>query len=163
MPPETTPSLFEATRPVEDTYSTFGDICDCGSLLDAVSTFQPDLILHLAAQPLARRSYREPVRTFAVNALGTAHVLEVARSVKSVKGVLCITTDKVYKNNEWAWPYRENDPLGGKDPYSASKAAAEMIIKAMQHLTTGLTAKVLLSLLPVVAISLVEVIGQRID
>lgn len=129
LPPETTPSLFEATRPVEDTYSAFGDVCDYDNLLGAISTFQPDLILHLAAQPLVRRSYWEPVRTFAVNAQGTTHVLEVARSVKSVKGVLCITTDKVYKNNEWAWPYRENDPLGGKDPYSASKAAAEMVIQ----------------------------------
>jgi CDP-glucose 4,6-dehydratase len=86
--------------------------------------------LHLAAQPLVRRSYREPVQTFLVNAQGTAHVLEAARTVKSIKGVLCITTDKVYKNNEWPWPYRENDPLGGKDPYSASKAAAEMVIQS---------------------------------
>jgi CDP-glucose 4,6-dehydratase len=70
------------------------------------------------------------VHTFLVNAQGTAHVLEAARMVKSVQGVLCVTTDKVYKNNEWSWPYRENDPLGGKDPYSASKAAAEMVIQS---------------------------------
>jgi len=130
LAPDTKPSLFEATQLVEDTQSTFGDICDYDNLQVAISNFQPDLVLHLAAQPLVRRSYREPVRTFLVNAQGTAHVLEAARSVKSVKGVLCITTDKVYKNNEWPWPYRENDPLGGKDPYSASKAAAEMVIQS---------------------------------
>jgi CDP-glucose 4,6-dehydratase len=107
-----------------------GDVCDYALLLDAVEQFQPEMVLHLAAQPLVRRSYREPVRTFAVNAIGTAHVLEAARTVKSVRAVLCITTDKVYKNNEWPWPYRENDPLGGKDPYSASKAAAEMVIQS---------------------------------
>jgi len=130
LSPETTPSLFHETGLEKDIDSTIGDICDFDRLLDAVTAFQPDLILHLAAQPLVRRSYREPVQTFLVNAQGTAHVLEAARLVKSVRGVLCITTDKVYKNNEWAWPYRENDPLGGKDPYSASKAAAEMIIQS---------------------------------
>jgi len=130
LPPDSKPSLFEATRLLEDIQSTFGDICDYATLHQAISDFQPDLVLHLAAQPLVRRSYKEPVRTFLVNAQGTAHVLEAARSVASVKGVLCITTDKVYKNNEWPWPYRENDPLGGKDPYSASKAAAEMVIQS---------------------------------
>jgi len=76
------------------------------------------------------RSYREPIETFSTNVIGTTHVLEVARATKSVWAVLCITTDKVYKNNEWEWPYRENDPLGGKDPYSASKAAADMVIQS---------------------------------
>lgn len=130
LPPETNPSIFSTTRLESDTSTTYGDITDYNKLLQAISKFQPDLILHLAAQPLVRRSYREPVRTFLVNTQGTAHVIEAARSVKSVKGILCITTDKVYKNNEWPWPYRENDPLGGKDPYSASKAAAEMIIQS---------------------------------
>ncbi len=130
LPPETTPSLFEAAQLTHDIQSTFDDICNYKSLHAAISNFQPDLILHLAAQPLVRRSYRDPIRTFLVNTQGTAHVLEAARSVKSVKGVLCITTDKVYRNNEWAWSYRENDPLGGKDPYSASKAAAEIIIQS---------------------------------
>lgn len=130
LEPDTNPSLFNAIRLGEDVQSTFGDICDYDRLHAAIASFQPDFILHLAAQPLVRKSYREPVRTFFVNAQGTAHILEAARAVKSVKGVLCITTDKVYKNNEWPWPYRENDPLGGKDPYSASKAAAEMIIQS---------------------------------
>lgn len=130
LPPDTTPSLFDEARLGADIQTTFADICDQDRLTQAVIDFQPDLILHLAAQPLVRRSYRDPVRTFAINAQGTAHLLEAARSVRSVKGVLCITTDKVYKNNEWSWPYRENDPLGGKDPYSASKAAAEMVIQS---------------------------------
>lgn len=130
LPPETTPSLFSEAGLGKDMAAVYGDICNYGLLLNAVEDFQPELILHLAAQPLVRRSYREPIWTFAVNTLGTAHILEAARTVKSVRGVLCITTDKVYQNKEWPWPYRENDPLGGKDPYSASKAAAEMVIQS---------------------------------
>jgi len=128
LAPETTPALFNELKLTNSVNTVFGDICDLNALLKVVEDFQPEFILHLAAQPLVRRSYREPVSTFAVNALGTAHVLEAAKSISSVRAVVCVTTDKVYKNNEWAWPYRENDPLGGKDPYSASKAAAEMVI-----------------------------------
>ena len=130
LEPDTKPNLYESIKLNNDTQSELGDICNYENLLNSIEKFQPDLILHLAAQPLVRRSYSEPLRTFLINAQGTAHVLEAARTVKSIKGVLCITTDKVYKNNEWLWPYRENDPLGGKDPYSASKAAAEMIISS---------------------------------
>lgn len=130
LAPETTPAFFDALGLGDEFVTTIGDICDYDAVLTAISDFQPELILHLAAQPLVRRSYREPLSTFAVNAQGTAHVLEAARQVKSVRGVVCITTDKVYKNNEWPWAYRENDPLGGKDPYSASKAAAEMVIQS---------------------------------
>jgi CDP-glucose 4,6-dehydratase len=130
LPPETAPSLYESLHISSEMYSVYGDIRDFPLVLETIESVQPDLILHLAAQPIVRHSYREPVSTFAVNAQGTAHVLEAARLVKSVRGVLCITTDKVYKNNEWPWPYRENDPLGGKDPYSASKAAAEMVIQS---------------------------------
>jgi len=130
LKPDTNPSFYESLCLEKDIRSQFGDICDYDQLYGAVESFQPELILHLAAQPLVRKSYREPVETFLTNAQGTAHVLEVARNIKSVRGVLCITTDKVYKNNEWPWPYRENDPLGGKDPYSASKAAAEMVIQS---------------------------------
>lgn len=130
LPPETTPNLFEALDLSGSVPTIFGDICDYPALLAAFEKFQPELVLHLAAQPLVRRSYREPLRTFAVNAMGTAHVLEAARNVNSVRGVLCVTTDKVYKNREWPWPYRENDALGGKDPYSGSKSAAEMVIQS---------------------------------
>lgn len=130
LEPDTNPSFFNDLNLEDKIQSRFGDICDYKNLYATIDSFQPDLILHLAAQPLVRKSYREPVQTFLVNTQGTAHVLEAARSIKSVRGVLCVTTDKVYKNNEWLWPYRENDPLGGKDPYSASKAAAEMVIQS---------------------------------
>ncbi len=130
LEPETTPSMFDATGLRADLLTTFGDILDFPALHAAMERFRPDLVLHLAAQPLVRRSYREPLATFAVNAQGTANVLEAARLVPGVRGVVCVTTDKVYQNNEWDWPYRENDPLGGKDPYSASKAAAEMVIQS---------------------------------
>lgn len=130
LAPETVPSMFQATGLDAEMHTTVADIRDYDTLQAAIARFQPDLILHLAAQPLVRRSYREPLATFAVNAQGTANVLEAARSVPSVRGVVCVTTDKVYLNKEWEWPYRENDPLGGKDPYSASKAAAEMIIQS---------------------------------
>lgn len=130
LPPDTKPALFDALGIADVVPTVIGDIADYDHLVRAIGDFKPELILHLAAQPLVRRSYREPVRTFLVNAQGTAHVLEAARQTKSVKAVLCVTTDKVYYNKEWSWPYRENDPLGGKDPYSASKAAAEMVIQS---------------------------------
>jgi CDP-glucose 4,6-dehydratase len=130
LAPETDPSLFVGLGLEQDVKSVLGDIRDYESLAQAVKGFQPQLVLHLAAQPLVRRSYREPLSTFATNAGGTAHVLEAVRHVSSAKAVVCVTTDKVYKNNEWPWSYRENDPLGGKDPYSASKAAAEMVIQS---------------------------------
>jgi len=128
LPPDQTPSLYEEVGLASDIESVYADIGDAADVKRAFDQFAPDAVLHLAAQPLVRRSYREPVSTFATNAMGTAHVLEAARSTPSVRAAVCVTTDKVYKNNEWQWPYRENDPLGGKDPYSASKAAAEMII-----------------------------------
>jgi CDP-glucose 4,6-dehydratase len=129
LPSETSPNLFDALA-LNSVPTTFGDITDLPALAAAVDEFQPELLLHLAAQPLVRKSYREPLRTFEVNAQGTGNVLEVARRCKSVRGVLCITTDKVYRNHEWSWPYRENDELGGKDPYSASKSAAEIVIQS---------------------------------
>ena len=130
LPPITEPSLFNVLGLAEAVPTVFGDISDYDALYNAVHDFEPHLILHLAAQPLVRESYRDPVRTFQVNVQGTVHLLEVARHVKSVKAVLCITTDKVYHNNEWLWAYRENDRLGAKDPYSASKAAAEFAIQS---------------------------------
>lgn len=130
LPPDTKPSLFEAAGLQQDVRSRFGDIADPAVVDEAIEQYQPELILHLAAQPLVRRAYREPARTFMVNTQGTAHILDAARRNKGVRGVLCITTDKVYRNNEWVWPYREEDSLGGKDPYSASKSAAEFVIQS---------------------------------
>ncbi|WP_436305645.1 CDP-glucose 4,6-dehydratase [Variovorax sp. LjRoot290] len=130
LPPETSPALFEAAGLGADIPTIYGDIADPAVVHDAIKQHRPELILHLAAQPLVRRAYRDPVRTFMVNTQGTAHLLDAARQSKGVKGVLCVTTDKVYKNNEWVWPYREEDALGGKDPYSASKSAAEFVIQS---------------------------------
>jgi CDP-glucose 4,6-dehydratase len=130
LPADTDPSLFQAIKLEGDISHTVGDIRDYDALLTCFRVQRPEIVLHLAAQPLVRRSYREPLSTFAINAQGTAHVLEAARTVRTVQAVVCVTTDKVYKNREWRWPYRENDPLGGKDPYSASKAAAEMVIQS---------------------------------
>lgn len=135
LPPDGTQPLFGLIG--VDVRAVYDDIVNLGALHDAMQAFQPDIVIHLAAQPLVRLSYREPLRTFAVNALGTANVLEAARLTPSVRGIVCITTDKVYDNREWEWAYRENDPLGGKDPYSASKAAAEMIIKGYANSFPG--------------------------
>jgi CDP-glucose 4,6-dehydratase len=92
--------------------------------------FAPEVIFHLAAQPLVRRSYAYPLVTYATNIMGTAHVMEAVRRTPSVRAVVCITSDKCYQNQEWVWPYRETDPLGGYDPYSASKACAELVVAA---------------------------------
>jgi CDP-glucose 4,6-dehydratase len=128
LEPETIPNLFTEAKVGNIVKGTFSDIRDFDKLKSAISDFQPDLILHLAAQPLVRRGYKTPKETFETNAQGTANVLEAARLTPSVQGVLCITTDKVYKNLEIDYDYVESDELGGKDPYSASKAAAELII-----------------------------------
>jgi CDP-glucose 4,6-dehydratase len=128
LEPETIPNLFTEAKVGNIVKGTFSDIRDFDRLKSAISDFQPDLILHLAAQPLVRRGYKTPRETFEINAQGTANVLEAARLTPSVQGVLCITTDKVYKNLEIDYDYVESDELGGKDPYSSSKAAAELII-----------------------------------
>jgi CDP-glucose 4,6-dehydratase len=106
---------------------TRADLEDLARLKAAVETAQPEVVFHLAAQPLVREGYRDPIGTLVSNVLGTAHVLEAARATDSVRAVVIITTDKVYENRERQDPYRETDPLGGSDPYSASKAAAEMV------------------------------------
>jgi CDP-glucose 4,6-dehydratase len=128
LKPDTDPTLWSLLA-LDEVDGIVADIMNYDQLLASMQSTRPEIVVHLAAQPLVRKSYREPLQTFAVNALGTANVLEAARHTPSVRGVVCITTDKVYENREWSWAYRENDPLGGKDPYSASKAAAEMIIK----------------------------------
>ncbi|HVV68946.1 MAG TPA: CDP-glucose 4,6-dehydratase [Gammaproteobacteria bacterium] len=140
LPPETNPSLYSLLKLENSIDSEYGDITNYEALSASISNFQPDVILHLAAQPLVRRSYAEPLQTFASNVMGTANLLEAARQTPSVKAVVCVTTDKVYKNNEWPWAYRENDPLGGKDPYSGSKAAAEMVIQSYIESFTKRTA-----------------------
>ena len=104
-----------------------GDIRDAGALKAAMQAASPRIVFHLAAQALVRRSYVDPLETFATNVMGTAHVLDAVRATPSVQAVVVITTDKCYENREWPWPYRETDALGGRDPYSASKAGSELV------------------------------------
>jgi CDP-glucose 4,6-dehydratase len=110
-----------------------GDIRDKGNLLDFFTYVQPDFAFHLAAQPLVLLSYQDPVGTFDVNLMGTVNFLEAVRATKSVKAAVNVTTDKCYENREWVWGYRENDPMGGKDPYSASKGCSELITSSYIH------------------------------
>jgi len=113
--------------------TTFADIADFEKLKKNIQDFNPDIIFHLAAQPLVRLSYEQPIETYKTNVLGSLNVYEAARQTKSVKAVISITTDKVYENKEWAWGYRENDRLGGYDPYSASKACAEIMTASYRN------------------------------
>ena len=128
LPPNTAPSLFELARVADGMDSHFCDIRDAAALAAIVKQARPEIVLHLAAQPLVRISYREPLETFASNVMGTAHVLDALRRLDSVRVAIIVTTDKVYRNREWPYPYREEDTLGGHDPYSASKAASEIVI-----------------------------------
>lgn len=128
LPPNTTPSLFELARVAEGMNSHFCDIRDAPALAVIVRAARPEVVFHLAAQSLVRASYREPLTTFASNVMGTAHLLDALCGLDCVRAAVMVTTDKVYRNNEWPYPYREDDALGGHDPYSASKAASEIVI-----------------------------------
>ena len=127
LDPPTTPNLFTELRLAELIEDTRGDLADSAKLTTALQEFSPEIVFHLAAQPLVRRSYIDPVGTYVTNVLGTAHLLEAVRMTPSVKAVVVITTDKCYENREWVWGYREQDPLGGYDPYSSSKACVEIL------------------------------------
>ncbi len=127
LPPNTQPNLFSLAGVAGVMDSRFGDIRDAENLTEVARQASPDIIFHLAAQPLVRASYRQPLETFATNVMGTAHLLESLRGINTARVAVLVTTDKVYRNQEWPYPYRENDPLGGHDPYSASKAAAEIV------------------------------------
>lgn len=113
--------------------SHISDIADFHFIQKKVVEFQPELIFHLAAQPLVRYSYNNPLETYQTNVMGTANVLEASKKTRSKCAIVVITTDKVYQNNEWIYPYRESDRLGGKDPYSSSKACAESVVASYQH------------------------------
>ena len=129
--PPTRPSFFEVADVGSRLASnTIGDIRDRAMLARTLATARPEVVFHLAAQPLVRQSYRDPLETFDVNVMGTAHLLDAVRSVDSVRAVVVVTTDKCYENVAWDWPYREQDRLGGHDPYSASKACAELVAQA---------------------------------
>lgn len=130
LAPETSPSLYDLLGGDALCESVIADLSARDTLERAVLDFQPDYIFHLAAQPLVRLSYEQPAETFQVNALGTAYLLEAVRQLAKPCTVVLITTDKVYENKEWVYPYRETDRLGGYDPYSASKACAELVINS---------------------------------
>ena len=127
LDPMGTPNLYTSLRLHELIDDRRGDIRHHAALNAAMRDFRPEVVFHLAAQPLVRASYADPIGTFDTNVLGTARVLDAIRLTPSVRAVVCVTTDKVYDNREWPWPYRETDPLGGYDPYSASKACAELV------------------------------------
>jgi CDP-glucose 4,6-dehydratase len=127
LDPWVEPNLFTLARVGSMVEDVRGDILDTAALEAAMQGFAPEVVFHLAAQPLVLRSYEDPLGTIRTNVLGTAHVLEAVRKTPSVRAVVSITTDKCYENHEWVWPYRETDALGGHDPYSASKACAEIV------------------------------------
>jgi CDP-glucose 4,6-dehydratase len=133
LPPHTTPSLYAAARIDGLCRSVFGDIRDADALMAAMQAARPQILFHLAAQALVRPSLAKPIETISTNVVGTAQVLEAVRATPSVEAAVVVTSDKVYDNKEWAWAYRENDRLGGKEPYGASKACAEIVVEAYRH------------------------------
>jgi CDP-glucose 4,6-dehydratase len=130
LPPPTEPSIFCEAKVAAGMRSEFADIRDLERVGKLVRECRPEIVFHLAAQPLVRASYDDPVGTYATNVMGTVNVLEAVRLCDSVRAVVVITTDKCYENKEWVWPYRETDRLGGYDPYSNSKACAELVVSA---------------------------------
>jgi CDP-glucose 4,6-dehydratase len=133
LDPSTDPSLFVAAKVGSIVEDIRGDIRDRSALDQAITEFAPEVVLHMAAQPLVRASYADPIYTFETNVLGTAHLLDAVRRTPSVRAVVSVTTDKCYENREWLWGYRETDPLGGYDPYSSSKACAEIVTAAFRQ------------------------------
>lgn len=133
LEPPTIPSLFELCKIGNTVNSVFGDIRDREKLSKYINEVCPEIVIHMAAQPLVRESYKNPVETYEINVMGTVNVLEAVRSCESIKAVVNVTTDKCYENKEWYWGYRENEPLGGYDPYSNSKACSELVTSAFRN------------------------------
>ncbi|MFA5329748.1 MAG: CDP-glucose 4,6-dehydratase [Prolixibacteraceae bacterium] len=130
LEPPTHPSLFDEAKIGELMTSFIGDIRDLNNLQKIMDQIQPEIVIHMAAQPLVRESYKIPVETYAINVMGTVHLLEACRNTNSVKAIVNVTTDKCYENREWHWGYRENEPMGGYDPYSNSKGCSELVTSA---------------------------------
>lgn len=133
LEPNSNPNLFELAEVAKNMESEMGDITNLSLIKDSMNSFNPDILIHMAAQPLVRLSYKEPVLTYASNVMGTVNVLEAARSCKNLKAIVSVTTDKCYENKEWVWGYRENEPMGGIDPYSSSKGCAELVTVAYRN------------------------------
>jgi CDP-glucose 4,6-dehydratase len=133
LAPPTEPSLFDLARIDELVCSTIADVRDGERLKEAMQSARPEIVIHMAAQPLVRDSYKIPVETYAVNVMGTVNLLEAVRACDSVRAVVNVTTDKCYENREWNWGYRENEPMGGYDPYSSSKGCSELVTAAYRR------------------------------
>lgn len=133
LTPPTSPSLFEVAKVGAAMTSITGDVRDANLLADALLDARPEIVIHMAAQPLVRASYEDPVGTYATNVMGTVNLLEAVRYVPSVRAACIVTTDKCYENREWAWGYREDEAMGGYDPYSNSKGCAELVVSAYRR------------------------------
>lgn len=133
MEPPTKPSMFEVCKLDEKIISVIGDIREEKKLNRVLKKYKPEVVFHLAAQPLVRLSYKSPKETYETNVIGTVNILEAAKNSSSVKAVVVITTDKCYENKEWVYGYRETDPMGGYDPYSSSKGCAELIVSSYRN------------------------------
>src|SRR5258708_15184799 len=130
LAPPTRPSLFEQADIATSTPSVLADVRDLPRLIEVLSDTRPDVIFHMAAQSVVRRGYEDPVETYSSNVMGTVHVLEAVRQLQLRCAVVNVTSDKCYENREWIWSYRENEPMGGRDPYSNSKGCAELATSA---------------------------------
>ena len=133
LEPNTEPSLYNICNIKEEVKSIIGDIRDLDHLSEVIDEFKPDIIFHLAAQPLVRLSYKEPKSTYETNVIGTLNLYEAARKCSTIKSIVTITTDKCYENKEWPYGYRENDPMGGYDPYSSSKGCVELLTSCYRN------------------------------
>jgi CDP-glucose 4,6-dehydratase len=133
LPPDTVPSLYTLLGERDYETSIFCDVLDPNRVANEIHRLQPEIVFHLAAQPLVRQSFAAPLDTLATNIMGTANVLDALRAARDLRCVVAVTSDKVYDNREWYWPYREDDRLGGYDPYSASKAACELVIDSYRR------------------------------
>jgi CDP-glucose 4,6-dehydratase len=133
LTPPTEPNLFDSVQVGQGMTSLIGDIRDGAALMRAMQSARPEVVIHMAAQPLVRRSYVDPVETYSTNVMGTVHLLEAVRQTPEVRAVVNVTTDKCYENKEWVWGYRENEPMGGYDPYSNSKGCAELVTSAYRN------------------------------
>jgi CDP-glucose 4,6-dehydratase len=129
----TQPALFVQANVASEMKSEIGDIRNLEQLTKSMVSFSPDILIHMAAQPLVRLSYQEPVDTYTTNVIGTVNVLEAARKCSDLKAIISVTTDKCYENKEWEWGYRENEPMGGHDPYASSKGCAELVTSAYRR------------------------------
>jgi CDP-glucose 4,6-dehydratase len=133
LAPPTEPALFDIARVAQGITHVLGDVRDAARLDAALRDFAPEVVIHMAAQPLVRASYADPVGTYATNVMGTVHLLEAVRRLHSVRAVVNVTTDKCYENREWLWGYREDEAMGGHDPYSSSKGCAELLTAAWRR------------------------------